>query len=515
MTCGMQIVIRADASHVIGHGHVMRCLNLALALRQRGATVRFVCRPQPGHLCELISGRGFAVDRLRATSPTTGDLLLGARPEDDAMETRALLEALAIQPDWLIIDSYGADVRWEKVLRGTSTRIFVIDDLANRPHDCDLLLDQNLVSGMEQRYSGHVADGVPTLLGPSYALLHPTYAQYHSRMGPRRGSIASVLIAFGGADVANMSGRALAAVLAVSTDTAVDVVLSSDSLNASSVRELARGEPRVRVHERVPSLAQIMASADLAIGAAGTTSWERLCLGLPSLVITLADNQRPVARALHSQGLACWLGDAADVDGDVLERELARVFKEGLDEQWSLSCMSVVDGKGASRVAAALLASPDSAVTVRHATLDDERRLLEWSNDVVTRQSGFSTAAIEASSHRDWFWRRLRNVEGCQFYIVEVDGGPAGPVRFERTADEWEIHYAVAPSFRGKGLGKLMLAAALEHFRKGCENETLVGHVKEENIASRRIFDSLGFTAAPARAGIIKFTRSSTWPVPP
>ncbi len=228
----MYVVFRTDASHTIGTGHTIRCLTLAKALRESGAQILFICREHEGDLCNHIEEQGFAVHHL--SSPREDFISeyapahaawLGATWQEDADATVAAITSLQIKPDWLIVDHYGIDQRWEDVLRPLVDRIMVIDDLADRHHDCDLLLDQNLILDMESRYGDLVPDDCTLLLGPDYALLQPIYAELHDRIPPREGSIRRILISFGGADSNNLTGRALEAFISLNRPD-IEVALS-------------------------------------------------------------------------------------------------------------------------------------------------------------------------------------------------------------------------------------------------------------------------------------------------
>ena len=351
-------LIRVDASTSIGTGHVIRCLTLGSALAKKGVDVSFICREHEGHLCDLIEGRGFAVHRLpapadgfRAEADPFHAAWLGASWQEDAEQTIAAIKTLGVKPDWLIIDHYALDHRWESALRPLVGGVFVIDDIADRIHDCDLLLDQNLVADMHTRYTGKVPEDCHLLLGPEYALLQPIYAELHDRIPPREGPIHRILISFGGADRDNLTGRVLAAFLSLSRpDIDVDVVIPGTSPYGPEIQDQAAGHANIHLHSDLPSLAPLMAKADLAIGAAGMTSWERLCLGLPALVVTLAENQRPIADGLHRQGLVRWLGHKDEVTEQSLRRALTELIEEGIDEEWSLRCRSTVDGKGITSI---------------------------------------------------------------------------------------------------------------------------------------------------------------------
>lgn len=358
-----QIVFRTDAALHIGTGHMMRCLTLAEALRERGAAASFVCREHDGQFCELIAARGFALSRLpRPAAGVAPDPVpphanwLGASWQDDAAQTRAALGALSRPPDWLVVDHYALDRRWEGALRPSVGRIMAIDDLADRDHDCDLLLDQNLVARLAARYAARTPDGCRHLLGPQYALLQPGYAVLHENMKPRDGTIRRIFIFFGGVDQGNLTGRALNAVLRLErSEIEVDIVIGAGNPLAAALQRQIAPFPQMHLHHSLPSLGPLMAQADLVLGAGGATSWERLCLGLPAMVVTLAENQIPVAQELERQGLIHWLGNADDVSEQCMIEQLSAVLDGAKRPAWMAPDRGVVDGRGAGRVCEALL----------------------------------------------------------------------------------------------------------------------------------------------------------------
>ena len=376
----MRVVFRTDASHQIGTGHVMRCLTLAHALRERGAECRFICREHPGNLLGLIREQGIEAvalpcgsgERNRPGHSPEAALAhaewLGTDWRTDAEATRdALGETIA---DWLIVDHYALDARWETALRPHCRKLLVIDDLADRQHDCDLLLDQNLVADMEHRYDGKLPDHCGRLLGPQYALLQPQYAELHPRTPPREGPIRRVLVYFGGADTDNLTGLAIAAFQSLQRDDVMlDVVINPSSPHAGAIRQQLQGIPNATLHTGLPSLAPLMVRADLSIGAGGVTSWERCCLGLPTLVITLAENQKPIAAELDRQGLIRWLGHKDEVSEQSLAGVLADLLDRGLQVDWSEACQRLVDGRGTERVRSLLLLSPETPLRARLARL--------------------------------------------------------------------------------------------------------------------------------------------------
>ena len=501
----MQYTFRTDASHQIGTGHVMRCLTLAHALRERGAECRFICREHRGNLLERIREQGFAAVALPTETtegehpnPAAASALahaewLGTDWRSDAEATqKALGDTIS---DWLIVDHYALDHHWESALRPHCRKILVIDDLADRNHDCDLLLDQNLVADQERRYNGKLPDHCARLLGPQYALLQPQYAELHPRTPPREGPIRRILVYFGGADRDNLTGLVLSAFLSMQRkDITLDVVINSDAPHADAIREQVQGVQQVMLHTHRPSLAPLMVQADLAIGAAGTTSWERCSLGLPSLVITLAENQRPIAAELERQGVIRWLGHKDEVNNESLVDALADLTRHGLAPEWSARCQQWIDGKGTERVCLLLQLNQNTPLRARLARLDDEALILRWANDPLVRKNAFTAEKIDPDTHRAWFYKRLRDLENCRLYIVETEAGLlVGQVRFERSRGAWEVHYAMDVRCRGRGIGVSMLNTAVKTFRCLYPLETLFGRVKPENSASCKIFTSLGF----------------------
>jgi len=508
------IIIRTDASTSIGTGHVIRCLTLAEALRDKGASVSFICREHEGHLCDLIKERGFVVHGLckgaDPVSPSTEydpyhALWLGVSWEEDAKETAGIISSMNKKPDWLIIDHYALDERWEKHLRPYVNRIFVIDDLADRIHDCDLLLDQNLAERMETRYNKKVPSSCGKMLGPEYALLQPIYGELHDRIPPREGPIQRILIFFGGVDLNNLTGMALSAVMELNhPDIKVDVVISEKSLFYNAIRDQATGRPDIILHSNLPSLAPLMAKADLSIGAAGTTSWERLCLGLPAVVVTTAENQIAIAQNLERLNLINWIGHVDSITEKMIYTSISELIENRRLRDMSFQCSQMVDGLGVARVITALTISPDTILHVRRASLSDEKKLLSWANDSLNRKNSFTIEEISSDVHHRWFCEKLRDLENVFLYIIETEGQvPIGQVRFERNGELWEIDYSLATEFRNRGVGRSLLKAGLCKFREDHKGAIVFGRVKEENIPSCKVFESLYFSAKSDRGGVV------------
>lgn len=360
----MNIAIRVDASTRMGLGHLVRCRTLGQGLRAQGAQVRFICRAHPGHQLDALGADTFAVTGLPAP-PTDIDPVastaaddyarwLGVPPPQDAAETLAALSGW--RPDWLVVDHYGLDADWEQALRPQVGRILVIDDLANRAHDADLLLDQNHATDGEQRYAGLVPASARTLIGPRYTLLHPAYAEQRRNLRSPSRPVRRVLVFFGGTDPQNLTGLVLQALAAPElADLAVDCVVGATNPHRAQLARQAAARSCIRLYDPRPHLADLMAAADLAIGAGGTTTWERCCLGLPSLVVSIADNQRPACAALAAGTFIHYLGHRDSVSIETVRQAARQLIQDSARrQQFAAAGMALVDGLGTARVLRAM-----------------------------------------------------------------------------------------------------------------------------------------------------------------
>lgn len=304
MSTAPRWAIRTDSSLHIGAGHLMRCLTLARRLRKRGADVEFLCADLPGHLGFLVEQQGFALRLLPGYA--TFDAVA------DVASTRAAAGPVAW--DWLVADHYGIDASWERVLRGQARRILVIDDLADRSHDCDALLDQNHYEGLERRYEGLVPAHCRLLLGPAYLMLREEFIE--AKAGLRRDirEVRRILVNFGGTDEANVTGLALRALAELNpAGLEIDVVIGATNPHRAVLEKDIACLADARLHVQTSRMAELIAAADMAVGASGSGTWERCCLGLPSLALVLADNQRAGAAELARAGIIVNLGEAQDL----------------------------------------------------------------------------------------------------------------------------------------------------------------------------------------------------------
>ncbi|MAK51980.1 UDP-2,4-diacetamido-2,4,6-trideoxy-beta-L-altropyranose hydrolase [Marinobacter sp.] len=361
----MEVAFRVDASTLIGSGHVMRCLTLAEVLADAGARCYFVMREKSGSLEKVVRSRGHQVLMLssgesgKTTGPSESEPThanwLGVSWETDASET--VLALKGIELDWLVVDHYALDCRWESQVGECSKRLMVIDDLADRTHHCDLLLDQNL--GREPHdYAGLVPDYTKRLIGSDYALLRPEFARARALSVEERQTRepGSILVSMGGVDAANVTGDVLRVLdtIEVVASCRVTVVLGAACPHIDEVIEQADSmHLETRIVVNATNMAELMGEADLAIGAAGGSAWERCCLGLPTLLVVMAENQLPGAEALERAGASISLGWPDAIEGTLPRAVLEVMAPERLLEM-SQNSAAICDGLGAQRVADAL-----------------------------------------------------------------------------------------------------------------------------------------------------------------
>lgn len=367
----MKIAFRVDASIDIGSGHVMRCLTLANMLKLAGGECHFLCRDHEGNLSQRLRSMGHSVKVLENFSRTDFDLphsrWLGATQERDALQCSEFLAA--IKPTWLIVDHYALDSRWESVVRAQAKKMFVIDDLANRRHQGDLLLDQNLGRELKD-YDGLVPHDCLRLIGLDYALLRPEFYQWRGVSLARRKrlcQVESVMINLGGVDKENLSACILDSLYKSGwlSRFVVSVVLGSSAPRRDRLAEKVAhlnhvlpkrtdGRPRIEMALDVANMAERLAKVDFVIGAAGSSTWERCCLGVPSAFLRLESNQDLAADVLLSRKISL------EIHRNRLDEGLSALFDDICSNPGCLSEMSerasaLLDGRGAERVVNILL----------------------------------------------------------------------------------------------------------------------------------------------------------------
>ena len=488
----MNVAFRVDADPQIGTGHFTRCLSLADRVRESGAAIRFVSRRLFPHLQAMLTARGYGFMSIdgESASPPHGDLAhaewLGTTQEADAASTRRVLAGEAC--DWLIVDHYALDARWERALRPSTGRILAIDDLADRPHDCDVLLDQNIEAA--ERYDGKVPPQCERLLGPRYALLRDEFRAAHLTAARRSGPVARALVSCGGADTANWTGVAMDAIASSRVRVPhVDVVIGDQHPRRREIEASCRASG-FHCHVQPPDLAAMMAAADLAIGAGGVTMWERCSVGLPAVAVAAADNQRESLRNAAVAGLV-YAMPVAPVAAKTLGEHVATVAgNQWLREMLSRNGMKAVDGEGTARVARAMGLD---GFYFREATASDAAALLEWRNHESVRMQARRQEPVTPAEHHRWLQAVLSDANRV-LLIGERNHQPAAVIRFDITGTQAEVSAYRVPGTEGPGVGTRAIRAAADWLRSRRPEITAIrADVLGDNDASHHMLRTSGY----------------------
>jgi UDP-2,4-diacetamido-2,4,6-trideoxy-beta-L-altropyranose hydrolase len=477
----------------IGSGHVARCLTLANALRKDGAEVVFACRQLPGHLLQRLSDHGYLALGLPDHYPleASGAGIEACLPWKSDIE--ALASALGNEQrfDWLIVDHYGLDARWERAARRFADHMMAIDDLANRPHAVDVLLDQNYSAQAQSHPYGQWIEGdCKTFFGPRFALLRDEFQCQPIIIKPR---VERVIVNFGGFDA---SSQVYATMLALRgfDDLQVDFVAGLHNPEWTAMSDLAKTRPNWRLHAVVSDFFGMMQQADLFIGAGGGTTWERAALGLPTICIAVAHNQQLNAQLLAQAGGHLYLGAHDNVDPQRLVEAVA-VLRDNreLRQSFAERSRALVDGKGAQRLAVALAAP---VLALRQATGQDAALLFEGRNAAHVRQWAFNRELIDWDGHVAWLANSLKHPQRL-ILIGDTPRGAVGMVRYDREGDSVEVSIYLFDGHAGVGWGQVLLASGERFLRRHWPDIRVIeAQVLADNAVSVSLFQKAGYTQA-------------------
>ncbi|MFJ3470176.1 UDP-2,4-diacetamido-2,4,6-trideoxy-beta-L-altropyranose hydrolase [Pseudomonas sp. NPDC090201] len=489
----MRVLIRADASINIGSGHIARCLTLAKVLRKDGAEVAFACRQLPGHLLQRLTDEGYVAHGLPERYPQEqGGVDIEASLPWQA-DIDALAQALGEQPrfDWLIVDHYGLDARWEKAARQFADRLMAIDDLANRPHAVNVLLDQNYSAQAQERpYARWVDADCRTFLGPHYALMRDEFRCEAIAIKP---VVKRVMVNFGGFDAAR---QVYATMLALQgfDDLEVDFVAGLHNPEWDAMWALVESRPNWRLHTLVSDFLGLMQQVDLFIGAGGGTTWERAALGLPTICISVANNQQLNAQLMAEAGGHLYLGPHETLDPQRLVQAISTLRDDQeLRRSYAMHSRALVDGNGARRLAVALMGP---LLQLRQATGLDAALLFEGRNAEHVRRWSFNPEPIDWDAHMAWLARSLENPQRL-ILIAETAQGPVGVVRYDLQDATAEVSIYLFEGQTGVGWGAALLNSG-ERFlhRHWPQVRMIAAQVMDANSASHSLFTKAGYLQA-------------------
>ncbi|BDQ33002.1 UDP-2,4-diacetamido-2,4,6-trideoxy-beta-L-altropyranose hydrolase [Pseudodesulfovibrio portus] len=480
-----RLTIRADCSPTMGTGHVMRMIALGQAWQALGGDVRFEGRTEP--LTGRLKAEGFDCVPLAVAHPA---------PED----AQALLAATSPN-DWIVIDGYHFDTAYLKTIRDNGRRTLVVDDFFDRnEYPADIILNQN-PDGPGYPYD---KDGPTLLLGTEYTMLRKDFQRPPAlRAVPE--TAASILVTLGGADPDNATGKVLEAINAVRmSDLRVTIVAGAANPHLDDLRERMKSLPcPCELLTNVGDMPALMAEADLAVSAGGTTSWELCYFGVPFIAVRIADNQQGVIRELDRHGAARCIDSGPSV-GDIATNLEELIHDRKARQAMQTAGTLLVDGKGAMRVARTMY---NSDISLRPVEAGDCETLHGWRNAPETRAQSFSSDEIPLDTHRAWFHSKL-NDENCLFFMAVDCDEPVGQIRFDRDGQTAVVSVSVAPDMLNRGIGTIMTRLGCRALARRWPSVNVVALVKPDNLASAAMFAKAGFTKAATDAKHLRFT----WP---
>jgi UDP-2,4-diacetamido-2,4,6-trideoxy-beta-L-altropyranose hydrolase len=479
----MQVVFRVDASTFIGTGHVMRCLALAQAWRRTGGSAIFASAEIAAALEVRLRGEGFQTVGL---SVTPGGV------EDAAITVELARKQNA---SWIVADSYKFGMDYQRILKAAGLNLLFLDDYGHAgDYDADFILNQNLTA--DAALYARRSPRTRLLLGTRYVLLREEFL--HGRDWKREiPSVArKVLVTLGGADPDNVTGKVIQALRGLDVEVKIVVGGSNPHLEQirSQVSSLSPDSSSLALLTDVTNMPELMAWADVAIAAGGSTSWELAFMGLPGLVIVLADNQLEVAASLERAGVAVNLGEQKRLEiTGVAEAVQALLANHPRRENMSRRGRQLVDGRGAQRV---LMRMRATQLELRRARGEDCRLIWEWANDPELRAVSFSSEPIPWENHVRWYAGKSVH-PACFFYVATNGcGQPIGQVRFELANHEAVISVSLAPSSRGKGYGTALIVRGIEQFFSESGADLIHAYIKTDNSTSVRAFEKADFKDA-------------------
>jgi UDP-2,4-diacetamido-2,4,6-trideoxy-beta-L-altropyranose hydrolase len=455
----MRIAFRVDATSQIGSGHFMRCLTLADELKKQESQVCFVSLNLPAHLKDMLAKKGMEYETLSVDveQEPSNDLAhsnwLGTSQAQDAQAT---IQALADQLcDWIVVDHYALDERWEKAVRGSAKQLMVIDDLSDRMHDCDLLLDQNFYADMLTRYSSNVPVHCQLMIGPSYALLGKEFRKLREQIKPHTGEVKRILVSFGGVDADNYTSQAIEALVAMKSTRYVDVVIGEQHPFLGQIQDVCIAHGYI-CHVQTTHMAELMAEADLAIGAGGTAIWERCCLGLPAISLCVAENQRKQIADAAEVGLLYAPTVGKSVLNTIHHHTNMLLENPALLKLISNAERKTVDGNGVMRIVSAMTIGD---IKIRLANDKDSQPLFEWRNHPKIRAVSRNIAPIIWEEHQAWL-RGVIDDKDRELLIGIISNQPVGVVRFDKEGNFAEVSIYLVPDSGFVGQGRNMLLKA-------------------------------------------------------
>jgi UDP-2,4-diacetamido-2,4,6-trideoxy-beta-L-altropyranose hydrolase len=479
------LLIRADASVSIGTGHIMRMIALGQAWRAQGGEVHFLCAEVTPALKQRLASEGFHLLRIHATLGSQQDLsetmhLVSETLQADRQNTRVVLDGY----------HFGSD--FQLGIKAAGFKLLVVDDYGHAGfYHADWVLNQN-ISAREELYAKRSPD-TKLLLGPKFVMLRKEFLAYKGRQREIAPVAKKILVTLGGSDPDNVTLKVIQVL--IDLDPHVKVVIGGSNPHLRKIENFIQSQNNstalIEVIVNATNMLELMAWADIAVAAAGSTSWELAFMGLPNLVFVLADNQVEIAEGLSARQVATSIGRPSPASLVSFKEKLGQLAVSHAERYRILQVSrELIDGSGAKRVVAAMVAD---SLLLRRVELGDFKVLWEWANDPLVRQSSFEVDSIPWEEHLEWCNRKIADAS-CYFYWASFQSGePIGQVRFDIKNQEAIVSIGLDSCQRGRGLGLAVLLKATALFFENSNSKKIHAFIKPTNHASMRLFEAAGF----------------------
>lgn len=483
------LLMRADASAAIGTGHVMRCLALAQAWQDADGRALFAMAESTEAIRSRLAGESCDVLPISSFAGRSEDL------------RQTIAVAQRHNCEWVVVDGYEFRTDFQRGLKAANLKVLFLDDWGHsESYVADIVLNQN-ASANSMLYAKRDPHS-ELLLGPRYAMLRREFSVWRDWHRAIQPECSRVLVLMGGSDEKNVTATVIDALrLLALRDLETTVVIGALNPNFAKLENQAgQSGMSIKLLSGISNLGELMAGADLAVSAAGSTCWELCLLGLPTLLIDVADNQAAVAKELHQRECAIHIGDANVSAETIADRIRFVIQAQELRRSLSYRSRQLVDGKGAARVGSIL--AGQEALHLRPLQLGDRRLLWEWANDPDVRVSSFSPEPISWETHEAWFDEKLHSSRksGSRtliFIALDKAKNAVGQIRFDMRPDgDWEVGISVDRKVRGRGVGSELIAAGLRKLLQETTTACVHAHVKPENVASAKSFERAAFRRA-------------------
>lgn len=493
------ILIRVSTSRILGSGHIARCLRLAEELTTFGKKIIFATNfegeiylKRTSEFDDIIKVKTQGINR-HHFSDIKAKKWLGNKEEEDARACLSGLKERGIKNlEWIIADHYGIGLEWEIAVAREfrKSKILVIDDLADRSHKANILIDQNYWK--HDRYAIYrelVNQDCKILIGAKFALIKKITTDIRNDIREREKK--RVMVYFGGSDTKGANMCIEVAREKEFRNIIFDIILGQNIKDEQATAAIKNKGVNTNIYRNLKSLEEVMVKADIAIGAGGSTNWERISIGLPTIVASTSDDQVEIAKNLHNEEAIYYLGPISEITTWDIKNTLLKYIKGKINIRKKIE---LCDGLGIQRVLAHMQYYSD--IIEREVEMKDKKQLIEWRNEEEVRYNSFRKEKIEERDHEKWLKAGLKNKRRIQLiFEYKKNSLPVGQIRFDISeTNDVEIDISIEKGLRGLGIGKIILGKGCQHvINKWGHGIRFLAKVKHNNEASKKLFKSLGF----------------------